>query len=215
MVAKGEQRFNILHPITAIMIVSGQIPLDKPVTAVIYRYQIKRDIDEDNSNLYGEKIQELCVEVMNNKTTPTLSLEPRRSLQDDIRDFAVNSNHEISFRERSSNSSEIIIPVQLATSGLTMPWYGLIHTRKSGGGYSSKNLFPMLSGNVSSPFLASMGSTCTGNHDSSMFSSLYVLNNMNIGSMYFGETVPIDVHTFVDACQEVSIKALNIYAEGI
>jgi hypothetical protein len=44
-----------------------------------------------------------------------------------------------------------------------------------------------------------------------MYSSLFVLNNMNIGSLYFGDLIPHDLSDFVRACQMVSIDILKVY----
>lgn len=216
MVQDGERRYNILHPVVAIMLISGHITLGNNMSAVPFRYPEKVTIDEENSAKYQGELRELTSEILTKKELPSLSLEARHSLNDDISAFASSPHHSIRFRERSSNSNYVFTPVQFATAGLTIPWYALIFSQKrGGGGFSSANIYPILSGNVSSLYLDSAGSTCTGNHDSSMFSSLYVLNNMNIGSMYFGNCVPIDNADFIDACQNVSIEALKLLEKGL
>ncbi len=215
MIADGHRRYNILHPIVAMMIAGGEIQLSDTVEAVLFQYKTKRDISKESAELYIEKIEQFIGFAMNKKEKPIHSLEPRRSISDDVRNFVENGDALVSFRESSSNVRDILIPVQFATEVLTVPWYGMINTVKSGSGYLSRNIFPVLSGNVSSIYMDSYGSTCTGNHDSSMYSSLYVLNNMNIGSMYFGEAVPPDIHDFVVACHKVSIGILKIYKEAL
>jgi hypothetical protein len=216
MIADEDRRYNLLHPVVSAMLIAGTIKLSSKITAVLYRYEEKKEVDEELSSNYEDQIKDVCAYIIRKKTSPSLSLEPRTSLREDIKSIVFDSDYEIQFRERNSNSDMIAIPVQLATNGgLTMPWYSLIYTHKNyGGGYSSVNLFPMSSGNVSSQFGNSAGGTCTGNHDSSMFSSLYVLNNMNISSMYFNACVPIDVASFVDACQRVSLFVLKAYVKG-
>jgi hypothetical protein len=210
MVADGNKRYNILHPITAMMIATGEIRLSGLLTAVIYRYSEKRSVDVDSSNVYAKEIQDITAKVLVNKVVPSISLSLRGSIADIVRSVALEESYIVNFREGSNNSNDIIIPVQLATQGLTMPWYGLIHAHKNGG-HLSKNIFPALSGNISSKFREDASNTCTGNHDSNLYSSLYVLNNMNIASMYYGATVPPDIQNFVDACHEVSISALNVF----
>ena len=212
MVSNGEQRFNILHPVIAMMIVKGVIRFDGEISAVIFRYPTKKEIDENTSSMYQEQIIDLTTSIVNTMTPPRLSLSPRESLREDIHSFTVNQEHRIRMRESSTGIENVAIPVQLASSGISFPWYGLILARRDGGAYASSNMYPMLSGNISTAYLSGRGSTCTGNHDSSMYSSLFTLGNMNINSMYYNNTVPPHVEDFVDACHEVSIQILNIYA---
>jgi hypothetical protein len=215
ILSRGDVRVNILHPFIAMMIASGEMDMSGYFSAVIYTYPSDNDISNERAKIYQKKIKDVLSIVAKEKTVPSLSLEPRRSLSEDIKNFMLDQNYSLSFRERASNSSRIAIPVHLASDTLTIPWYSLVYTERSGNGYLSKNIFPMLSGNVSSKYLESAGSTCTGNHDSSMFSSLYVLNNMNIGSMYFPNTVPKDSADFVYGCQKVSIDILKVYREAL
>ncbi len=211
IIVNGDMRLNILHPLIAMMILNGVIELPKTFTCMIYPYPERKTIRSEIVDIYISKIEKMIGEISKNREVPTISMVPRNDLGIDINGILSNIDHTIRLSETSNHIDKVMIPVQMASQGLAIPWYGMIHSGRRGGGYHSRNMFPFLTGNIQSPYRASSGSTCTGNHDNSLFGSLYVLNNMNINSMYFAQCLPPEPGNFVEACRIVSAKALEAH----
>jgi len=210
VISDGSKKVNILHPIMATLIATGQIEIGSNISAMIYSNACDGEINYDHVSAYEEQLKRSVAEVMGHIKIPQISLQARGNYIDDVLNFLRDQQGAaISTRERSSNTENVFIPVQLASNGLIIPYYGMIHSSWRDGTYRSENIYPMLSGNVGNTIFTGFGSTCTGDLNSSMFTSLHVLSNMNINSMYFGSTVPNGYKSFVTACQRVSMRLLK------
>jgi len=205
------KKMNPLHPMIASMITAGEIHIPETFTIIVYPYMDTQYLNEDYSEEYSRDIIELITRVREEQHLPTISHRASNNLESDTNGFLLNDSYSVSFREEGSNVPYALIPVQLATNGITYPYYGLIESRRADGAYSSRNLFPCLSGNVDT-IMDGRGNTCVGDLSNSMFASLYVLANMNIQSLYYQEVVTDAVYDFVHASITVSSAFLSAWA---
>ena len=213
LVIDGEKKINPLHPVIAAMIVAGEIKLSSSFTIIVYPYESSVSIDREHSKENQEDIVRMILSIRASQYIPSIVHAPSNSLSNDIEMMVRNiDGMSVHFRESGSPIKEAVIPVQLATNSIVYPYYGLISSiGGAGGAYMSRNLYPCLSGNIDTRDYMS-GNTCVGNLSNYTFTSLYVLANMNINSMYFGEIITNKTTDFVDACQNVSAEFLSAYA---
>jgi len=209
IIVDENKKINPLHPMIAAMITAGEIKLSKRFTIIVYPYGSRRYADADIIDGLSRSIVSLIGLIRQGQYLPEVSYEPSSSLESDIRTSSVSPGTcVISFSERGRVVEDAVIPVQLATRGIVYPYYGMIlSSRNSGAPYSSKNLYPILSGNIDT--VANVpGATCVGGLSNYAFSSLYVLSNMNIESMYFSEVFTAKTDAFIMASQIVSAELL-------
>jgi hypothetical protein len=208
---KGDFRINPFHPVIAYMIALGEITIPEDFSIIIYG-NVERTFheqrDEDRISEYQSEILKIVTNVIQGRTPPKIKVSVTTTPIEAFNAFLINPDEAvITYTESTENMNKIFIPVQLATYGITIPWYGLLVTKRGYGEYRSLNLFPMLSGNIG--LSDDFATTCTGNLSNSMYGSLYVLNNMNLNSVYFGDVVSADYLDFAEACREVSIAPLK------
>jgi len=207
IVVDGDRKINPMHPVIAAMIAAREIRLSDTFTIIMYPYQEQKSINTDFSEKYSKEIVEMLSSIRNEQYLPSISYAPTNSLDNDIRAMVSDVNGvSITFRSNGDRINDVIIPVQLATTSIVYPFYGLIHSSNNGGGsYTSNHLYPCLSGNIDT-MSTGRGQTCVGSLNNYSFSSLYVLSNMNIRSMYFSEVFSAASDNFIAACQSVSAE---------
>jgi hypothetical protein len=206
------KKINPLHPVIAAMITANEISLPETFTIIIYPYYSKQSISMSNSEEYEGKIVEGISRLREEQHIPSVEYRASNNLHNDVNAFLTNQNHQINFRENGATVRYALIPVQLATHGITFPYYGLVYSTKDGSdSYRSMNIYPCLSGNIDTAF-GGTGNTCVGDLSNYNFSSLYVLGNMNINSMYYSEVFTSESLTFIHACQKVSTAFLKVAA---
>lgn len=206
-------KINPLHPMVAMMIINRIVPLPETFTCILYPYQrqMRDTLNIQTVEHYEKQIKRVVAMVAINKKAPIISYSPIDSVEEGLNGFLRDENSVIRFREKSDNIGLAFTPVQFASRALTIPWYGLIESKKNNVAIKSRNIFPFLSGNIGSVYMGSRGSTCTGELDARMFGSLYVLNNMNINSMYTNQCMMPEYHNFVAACHRISMETLQAY----
>ena len=208
------KKLNPLHPVIAGMITAGEIILEETFVIVLYPYKYKAEVDYERMEEYSKDIVNGITAIRGEQHRPSISYQVTNSELEDIQSFTNNSSHSIEFREDGRNVNYAMIPVQLATEGVTYPYYGLIFSDRSGGGeYKSKNIYPCLSGNIDTATRYD-SRTCLGELSSSVFGSLYVLSNMNVNSLYFSDLFTSETLTFVASCQKVSSAFLGAWAKA-
>ena len=213
VVTEDGKKVNPLHPVVAMMLAQKDISFPEKFTLLIFPYPVRKKISGTESSDYLEKIAKTISAIREEKHLPETRIEAVDNELEVKRNFVFDQNAEIKIREMSSGVDFTVIPVQLATTSFAIPYYGLLASKRTSA-YVSKNLFPMESGNINMRTGEGFGSTCTGELNNSIFGSLHVLGNMNINSMYFGETIPGDFHNFVDACIMFSTVALDMMEEN-
>jgi len=217
VIVDGGKKLNPLHPVIASMIMTKEIKLSDTFTIIVYPYASGREHvpHETMVDRYSSKIISLISAIRENRYLPEVRYTPGESFRDTARKALLDGVQRclIPFREGGSEIREALIPVHLATRGIVYPYYGMIKSWKgsTGGAYMSGNYFPMLSGNVDT-YSTSGGSTCVGDLSNYSFTSLYVLSNMNILSLYFHEVLTYEYEDFVCACQLVSAGFLGFAA---
>ncbi len=209
------QRINPFHPSIALMIFSKEIELPETFTLLMYPYPIKKTITRKDSDEYLDQIVEISGTIHRNKNLPVTTLSPRDTSTMDKERFLSNQNASIVFDEVSVGIKYSVTPVQLATLGIIIPYYGLIETERTESLQNSRNMYPIESGNIIQHTGSGRGATCTGDLNNAMFGSLHVLFNMNIDSVFFKRTMPIDAHNFVDACIRFSATSLESIIKDI
>ena len=209
LIVDGDKKLNPMHPIIATMITAGEISLSETFTIIVYPYRSRIRPNMDNVGRYSKEIVGMTAKIRSTQYLPTIAYRANRNMNDDVRGMSENVNtSSISFSESGARVSHAVIPVHLTTISIVYPYYGLIHSQGGGGdGYQSRHLYPCLSGNIDT-MGSGRGQTCVGDLNSSAFSSLYVLSNMNINSMYFSEIISRDSYDFISACQSVSAEFL-------
>ncbi len=209
IIVDNGKKFNPLHPIIAAMIASGEIRLSPSFTLIVYPFREQRGVHDDKVQEFMEEIVKMMTVIRSAQYLPTISYQPSNSLRTDIlNSIQNNGDTNINFSERGDSIQHTVIPVQLATTGIVYPYYGLIMShRVPGGPYESRHLYPVLSGNIDTMSRRN-GQTCVGSLNNYAFSSLYVLSNMNIQSMYFSDVYSIHTDDFIAACQKVSAEFL-------
>jgi hypothetical protein len=209
--------FNPLHPINAFLITTGIIEI--PVEGKLHIFEWKKGIVEKNLNrditteekkykddfastfsllefLLKEKIERRQTAEIREKSLKEILSYP----------FIDMLNAEIIVEEEQSNSANkhkninfIIIPAQLAISGMVIPYYGVINLFKYEEEYLGMNLSPMKSGNISHSFRhdktypqarqEASNSVCTGSESNSTKKGWFTLSKINVGSMFFSEII--------------------------
>lgn len=211
-ISYDSKKLNPLHPVIAAMITAGEIRLPDEFTIIVYPYAHKAFIDDDYAEEYKKEIIEGITQIREEQHLPSVTYRANGSESSDIQNFTNNSEYSISFNETGENTQCAVIPVQLATSGVTYPYYGLIMSdRTHRDSYLSTNLYPCLSGNIDVSTNRN-GQTCVGELSNSVFASLYVLSNMNINSLYYTDIYTSETLTFVHACQSVSAAFISAWA---
>lgn len=209
-VVDGEKRYNILHPITAYMIKSGEIVLPNEILIMIYSYQHNsKTIEVDH---YINKISNILKTITNHgyKTKSTMLYQQRNNtVHKDISSANSFMDYNFTFDESGGTRPEFgILPVQFMTGDVSFPYYGVVASLTTGGSYQSINLTGMASGNINIEAEYREGNfvTCTGDHPNELFSSLFTLNDMNLHSLYNDHIVHDDNwHNWVFTCQMFSI----------
>lgn len=213
IIVDGDKKFNPLHPIISMMIVAGEIQLSDSFTIIVYPYKsIEEDFDTYLIEEFASEITELIVEVRETQRLPNIYYRTGNSLETDIKNSIGGIEHlRIPFIETGDRVETAIIPVQLATTSIVYPYYGLILSRGGDGEqYRSRNKFPLLSGNINTG-ISGAGDTCVGELNSSSFTSLYVLSNMNTNSMFGDDVIGVTYKEFIQACQNVSAEILSVF----
>ena len=205
----GDKKINPLHPVIAMMIAAGEIVLPEEFTIIVYPYLHRVEVDMSKVDEYSKELVVMISEIRADQYIPDISYAPSNNLRNDIQSLLTNENHVVRFRESGVRVVTAVIPVHLATKQIVFPYYGLIRSHSGSGGssYYSGNLFPCLSGNIDTRGQDG-GQTCVGELNNAAFSSLYVLSNMNIDSMYFGDVYTIESDNFIQSCQSVSAAFL-------
>jgi hypothetical protein len=209
VVVYDNKKINPLHPIISAMMASGELRLPETFTIILYTYHRKKELEQDAVNKCTEELIPVIEHVMKTKALPTIRYRATNSLSSEVRRLIDGvSNVSVSFTESGDHINHAIIPVQLATRGIVYPYYGIVYSEGgAGNSYSSRNMSPMLSGNIDTRGEA-FGQTCVGSLNNYSFSSLYVLSNMNIDSMYFSEIFYVGNFAFIQACQNMSAEIL-------
>lgn len=211
------RRYNVLHPITAHMIKTGEIVLSEMITIIVYSYKDEQYVSEHDS--FINKISSIIKLITNNgyKSKSAISFE-----RDENTDFKFISesgnfmNIDLDFKETGGARPQFgLIPVQFMTSEVAYPYYGIVASETDGMAYMSRNLTGMASGNIGIEPYNTEGrfSTCTGEEPNDAFNSLFTLNDMNLHSLYDEHVLNIDWKTWVFTCQMYSIYEL--YSEEI
>jgi len=220
VIVDNGKKINPLHPIIASMIMTKEIILSDTFAIIVYPYRagMEHTPSQDIIDEYSSSLISIMSKIRDRRYLPNIKHMPREPLEEVSKKALINGveHCSITFRETGNEVREAIIPVQLATRVIVYPYYGMIRSSKSSmedSAYNSGNCFPMLSGNVDS-YSVSPGSTCVGELSNRSFSSLYVLSNMNILSMYFHDILRPGYKNFVCACQLVSAAFLG-FAAGI
>ena len=205
-----EKKLNPLHPIIAAMITAGEIRLPDTFTLVMYPYAARRMVDTTYADSYKVDIVSMLTSIRSSQFLPTVSYRAQNNMVTDTRTLVTEDIGRVNvrFQENGESIRNAVIPVQLTTRGIVYPYYGLIESHGGGGNnYTSRNLYPCLSGNIDTQSEGS-GQTCVGDLNNNAFSSLYVLANMNIDSMYFSDVYTDGSIDFISACQSVSAEFL-------
>lgn len=218
VIVDGAKKVNPLHPVIASMIMTKEMHLSGTFTIIVYPYRAGGEHTPSMSRVdaFSSRLISMISTIREERYLPQISYACSESYRDTAQKALLNGlNHcPIPFREGGQEVRGAMIPVHLATRGIVYPYYGMIKSRKSpGSSYASGNLFPMLSGNIDT-YSDSYGSTCVGDLSNYAFSSLYVLSNMNINSLYFYKVLTYEFRDFVCACQTVSAGFLG-FAAGL
>jgi hypothetical protein len=207
-----DARINPLHPFIAQAIASGRITLPETFEVVIYPMSKKQKISSKGLETNVTAAVELLNFVNQKGQTVKESVKPSNSSYSDIRSFLASANpltFPVEFTtNESSTMRNVMTPVQFASDGVITPYYGVIESQFEGGSYRSRQLSPMLSGNINTNN-TSYGNTCTGDLSNSYYSSLRVLNGFNMSSAYFQSTVSKASFHWIKACQLISIELLT------
>jgi len=190
LIIDDERRYNPLHPVVAEMIHSGEIVLPPVFTIAIYTYRA-----ESVSIEFGEHFTQIWDRILDHIRENKYNISGKYAFNGVEGTFSDIRNLDIMF-DKTGNMDVpwSIIPIQMQSTGLTYPYYGCIEERCLDYEYEARQLTPMLSGNIHSSTYdpSNYGNTCTGDLPSSVFNSLFCLNNMNNTSLYFHETLHDD-----------------------
>jgi hypothetical protein len=201
-------RLNPIHPLIASYLVDGTIVLPNTFEMIIYEWNTT--FNEASAEDIGMLI-DILAKIRHLEVDPIEgSLHVEETLDEILVGF-LKHGAEVNFSVVSENIPQYVVtPVQFISKSIVYPYYGLIESRnENGGSYQSKNLFPMVSGNISGEGNTDFDSTCCGAMPSTRYDSLKVLNDMNCDSLYHDYLVATNYENFVSACQEVSISLLQ------
>ena len=207
----SDKRINPLHPFIAQYIVNGSIQLPEEFEVIIYPMVKEKKIDRKGVETNLIAVVSLLNFINQKGQTAREVIKPKNSVFGDIRSLiecADPLEFTVEFQsQESSTMQNIITPVQFASDGVVTPYYGVIESTYSGGYYKSRQLSPMLTGNIQTTD-TSYGNTCTGDLSNTRYSSLRVLNGVNMSSVYFDGMVSPSAFHWIKACQLVSIELL-------
>lgn len=207
----SDKRLNPLHPLVAQAISTGVIRLPDTFEVIIYPMTKEQKISQKGLETNVTAAVSILNFTNENGQTAREVIKPKNSLYSDINNLAKTTdplNFTVEFQSKeSSTMRNVITPVQFASDGVVTPYYGIIQSEHRESGYRSQQLSPMLSGNIQTGS-TEFGTTCTGDLSSSRYSSLHVLNGLNLNSAYFKDTVSVSSFHWIKACQLISIEIL-------
>ena len=210
LVIQGNERYNIMHPIIAKMISTGEIKLKETFKIVVYSYVDRyklRDASTLDSNV--ERIVDITNMIQSNgyKAKGAIIYENNVNIEEASRQELYNDATFAFSMEGGARPEYGIAPVQLMSAEIAIPYYGIIGSKTDGGEYYSVDLAPMMSGNLDRYIGGSTEwwNTCTGDESNRYFKSLFVMNNMNLNSLYYESILDGDFRQWVFDCQMFSI----------
>jgi len=203
---------NPLHPLTALAIKLGQIELPKKGKIIIYNWsnsfleecspeETLSTYTEDNENLVNEKYIKWHTYFVGTSPYFINRVQVRNRVIIDIPTFMNNLSNFSSIQkmdryskikvEKNVTSSEeigaLLVPLQMAIKGMTLPWYGYTFIEHPTGGDSSPkgiNFGNYISGNIKHTGHGEDLNVCTGNYSNTTDSGWLTLSRINVDSMW-------------------------------
>lgn len=218
-----KDRINLLHPMIAMAIIDGQYDVYKDSTGVltIYSFSESQRVNTDRIDSILGNIRDILAIQSQNWYSVQLTNRCATSNSDLVTacfyysNMAERYSNYVRIEASAKSPALVLTPIQLYTKAMVYPYYGIIASAcfSNGSEYQSINLSPMLTGNIRQ-IVNSNGddwnSTCTGDLSSKSYKSLYVMNNMNLNSLYSEKILPAYFYTVARVYMELSS---NLYDE--
>ncbi|MEA3280210.1 MAG: hypothetical protein U9Q38_06395 [Thermodesulfobacteriota bacterium] len=213
MITFDDIRLNPLHPIVAANIANGVISIPRVFNAVVYTGQFMEDGSPsatDEALLLRILARIQVTEVAAAASSSCVADYDREAFAN----RAVARTLQYDYNLHTSHApATVVIPVQLLSTGLTYPYYGIVESvYNEERGYRSRNIAPCLSGNIEAAVAGdedAYHSTCCGSLSPAHYPSLKVLNDMNIHSLYYEDLVAYDVADYIATCIKVGAAILE------
>lgn len=214
-------RINILHPIVVQSILAGEydqvISLESEGTLYVFEY--KRKSTTMLNDKFAEEVIERWTEVLMVLATeaypPNTTLKCSSNMGSICNTIRQGSQSietiNVSFSESGSNPPKVITPTMFVTQGMLFPYYGAVMSRYNDSRYESRDLMHWGSCNLDHRRdIGAWGGTCTGSLSNSVYSSLRVLTNLNMGSAHHTDVISNrgDLRTYVKVTQEICAEML-------
>jgi len=226
---QGEDKFlfNPLHPINAFLASSGLIDLPTSGKIHIFTFSerglevlnsynnsaFKKTYEKYASDYHKlfEKFPHIVKGGINMKSTAQVDDSVVENIIHSPQVDSLHANIAVRREENSEDNASIkslIIPLQLAISGIATPFYGISLLKVGSNGTHGVNLTPMISGNLKNSTANDFSAThdvCTGGYNNRKRSGWLTLSKINIGSMYHHQLIKIEeAMLFIAASKKIS-----------
>jgi len=220
LLVRDKMILNPLHPVTALELLDQNLNANifKKFKMVIYTYKNRSELDSIylSSIAHSEKIKTNINAII---SLTTSKVADRKIISDDIdaTNTRILQTYRIS-REKDEDSEYdyYVIPNQILTKGIVVPYYGTSVVKTNGSASHGVNISPFLSANIvhtwrnnedSTPL--AFNSVCTGSLSNKTISGMRTLNHSNLSSPYNESCILNGALPYADACIEA---AVNLYA---
>jgi hypothetical protein len=210
LITDGAGNFvNPLHPIVA-----KEVDLDGEYMIMLYPTSQKYDYQNRKFNHIMLEMAE-CVD-------DAIPLPKQEPIDKDILKQAIKHlsfydalRHEFSDYD-GVNPPTLLTPAQvIQVNGVAYPYYGAIESELVGMTYFSRNVSPMMNGNINTNYDENIYTsedfvpTCTGNYRPDKPNSFYVMNIVNANSMYNKDIIPFFFANVVRDSLEIGLSILK------
>jgi len=191
LITDGAGNFvNPLHPIVA-----KDVDLDGEYTIMLYP-------TVEKFYYFGRSFKGIMLEmascVHEAIPTPSVASIDKDIIKQCINQLSFNDALRYEFDEHDGEKPLVLLtPAQvIQVNGIAYPYYGAIESMFMYASYSSRNLSPMMNGNINTDYNESIYTsdnfvgTCTGNYKPNNPNSFYVMNIVNANSMYSTDIIP-------------------------
>jgi len=188
-----ELLINPMHPGTLLSILKSpkkEKLLNTKGTVMIFEFlnEVEKNLEEYNKAI---ELNAIIAAYTWNSFTETAKLSSRVVEEeknfDDVFSLALISG-KIKI-ERKAVIPSIIVPFQIISKGMVLPYFGWGTIKTSGGGIQGISLPGNLSGNLKANHDSRENNVCTGSHDNNTYRGWQTLSKINMNSMWFSEII--------------------------